>query len=186
MIFKEKNTVRGFTERRAFDKFGNPKKMFQSNFIWKLIKKLFGADWQIPFVTGFWTFNPIVDNLVVTRGKQIIASQINGVTAAPVTAIAIGIGTTAAAATDTALQSEITTNGGARGAATTSNVTTSTTLDTAQWVKTFTFTGDFAVTEEGLLDNNVSGGNLLSHQVFAAYNVVSGDSIAFTHKLQLT
>jgi hypothetical protein len=96
--------------------------------------------------------------------------------------LAIGTGTTAAAAADTALQTEITTSGGGRGAATASQVTTTVSNDTTQLVKTWTFSGTFAVTEEGILDNASSGGSLLAHQVFSAINVVSGDSLQITHK----
>lgn len=162
------------------------KPMFRWNFIGKLINKYFKKDLQWNFITGFWTLNPIVDNLVTTRGKRVIAEQLNGVSTAPVTAIALGTGTNAAVAGDTALQTEITTNGGQRGAATTSNQTTTTTGDTARWIKTFSFTGAFAVTEEGLFDNNTSGGNMLARQVFSAVNVSSGDSLQITHNVQFT
>lgn len=198
--------LKGSTERRLFDsaKYQVVKKaietgiakeevdklmdwaakpMFAGNFLWGLIKKFLNVDLQIPFLFGSWTIKPIRANLVVTRGKQIAAQQLNGGTAAPVTAIAIGTGTVAAAAGDTALGTEITTGGGARGAATVSNQTTTTTLDTARWVKTFTFTASFAVTEEGLLDNNTTGGNLLARQVFSAVNVVNTDTLQITHNV---
>lgn len=162
------------------------KPMFSWNRVGKLINKYLQKDIQIPFITGMWTLDPIVANLVTTRGKRIIAEQLNGVTTAPVTAIAIGTNTTAAAAGNTALGAEITTNGGERGAATTSNATTTTAGDTARWVKTFTFTGSFAVTEEALFDDNSSGGNMLARQVFSAVNVVSGDSLQITHNVQFT
>lgn len=162
------------------------KPMFKGNFIWRFLNKYFGLDLVLPFITGIYTKKAIQDNLVTTKGKEIIAKQLGGTTTAPVTAVAIGTGTTAAAAGDTALQAEITTNGGQRGAATVTNTTTSTTGDTEQWVKSFTFSGPFAVAEEGLLDNNTSGGNLLARQVFSAINVVSGDVLEITHKVQLT
>jgi hypothetical protein len=200
--------VKGWTEKALFDTYlynkaqkaykeghwrvGNRlmqqarKKMFQQNAIWKLVKNLFDIDAKIPFITGYWTYNAIKGNLVTTRGKRIIAEQLGGVSTAPVTAIAIGIGTNAAAAGDTALQSESTTNGTARGAATVTNTTTTTTGDTCQWVKTFTLSGSFAITEEGLFDNNTSGGNMLARQVFSAINVVSTDTLQITHKVQFT
>ena len=90
-----------------------------------------------------------------------------------------GTGTTAAASGDTALQTEV-----ARGAATISRVTTSTTNDTAQYVRVFTAAATQAITEEGLLDNNSSDGNLLAHQVFSAINMVSGGICQFTYKIQ--
>lgn len=160
------------------------KALFQTNVIWSLLYKLFKKDYKIPFITGYFTYKPIKSNLVTTRGKRAAVEQINGVTTAPMTAIAIGIGAVAAAAADTALGSESTTNGTARGAATTSSVTTTTANDTAQWVKTFTLTGTFAITEEGLFDNNASAGNMLARQVFSAINLVSGDSLQITHKVQ--
>lgn len=162
------------------------KPMFKGNFLWKLARKYFNVDLQIPFLFGMWTKKAIRYNLVPTRGKRIVADQIGGTTTTPVTAIAIGIGATAAAAGDTALGSEITTGGGSRGAATVTNTTTTTTGDTEQWVKSFTFSSGFAVTEEGLFDNNTSGGNLLARQVFSAVNVVNTDVLQITHKVQVT
>jgi hypothetical protein len=121
-------------------------------------------------------------NTITSVGKKICADQVGGTTTTPVTAIAIGIGTPSA----TALGSEITTNGGQRGAATVTNTTTTTTGDTEQWAKTFTFTGSFAITEEGLFDNNTSGGKMLASQSFSAVNVISGDTYTVTHKVKFS
>lgn len=170
----------GWTERQLFDKYGNPKPMFADNGLWKFIKKHFGLDLQIPFITGLWTLDPIKGNTITTVGKQIAAQQLGGTTTAPVTAVAIGIGTPSS----TALGSESTTNGSARGAATVTNTVTTTTGDTEQWVKLFSLTGSFAFTEEGLFDNNTSGGNMLASQSYSAVNVVSGDSFQITHKIK--
>jgi len=206
--FTERKPLKGWTERRLFDgkKYEVVKKaielgvvkeeigklldwaakpMFSGNFLWGVAKKIFNVDLQIPVLFGSWTTKAIRANLVTTRGKQIVAQQINGGTTAPVTAIAIGVGAVAAAATDTALGSESTTSGAARGAATVSNQTTTTTLDTARWVKTFTFTGSLAITEEGLFDNNTTGGNMLARQVFSAVNVVNTDTLQITHNVSL-
>jgi hypothetical protein len=98
--------------------------------------------------------------------------------------LAIGTGSQGTPATSTALATEITTNGGARGAATASQVTTSVSNDTTQLVKTWTFTGSFAVTEEGIFDNASSGGSMLAYQTFSAINVVSTDTLQVTHKYQ--
>jgi hypothetical protein len=136
---------------------------------------------RIPFLTGRYVESLQISNLVTNAGKAGVASRINGAgSEAAFTAIAIGIGTTAAAAGDTALESEITTNGGGRGAATASRTTTDVSNDTATLVKTFSFTGSFAVTEAGSLNNTTSGGVLLNRQVFTAVNVVSGDSLQVT------
>lgn len=159
------------------------KPLFQENKLWKVIKKYLNLDLQIPYITGRYTTAPIVSNLVVTRGKQIVSNQIGGITSSPVTAIALGTNTTAPAAANTALGAEITTNGGARGAATVSQQTTTVTGDTCQWIKTFTFTGSLAITEEGLFDNNSSGGNMLARQTFSAINVANTDTLQITHKI---
>src|SRR5258708_3696193 len=97
------------------------KPLFSVNAFWKFLKNRTGKDVVIPFVTGMWTTRALKINTVTTKGKQISAQQFGGTTTAPVTAIAIGIGTGGT----TALNSEITTNGGQRGAATVSNQTTS-------------------------------------------------------------
>lgn len=87
-----------------------------------------------------------------------------------------GTGTTAAAVTDTALQTPW---GGARVAGT---HTSSTNVYTS--VATITFTSSFAITEWGLF-SAASTGTLLDHRVFSAINVVNGDSIAFTYNLTI-
>lgn len=162
------------------------KPIFKNNILWSIFKKLTGKDLKIPFLFGYWTTKPIAHNLVPTRGKEKIVDLIGGSDTTPVSAIAVGTGTTAAAAGDTALQTEITDSGLGRGAATVSNVTTTTTNDTVQFVKSFSVSGTKAVTEEGLLDNNTTGGVLLARQVFSAINVVSGDTLQITHKVQAT
>ena len=164
------------------------KPLFNVNALWKLVKKLTGRDFKIPFLFGMWTNKAlmfgdqpsVVANTVTTLGKKVAAQQFGGTTTAPVTAIAIGIGSPGASA----LGSEITTNGGQRGAATISNQTTSLTGDTEQFIKTFTFTGSFAITEEALFDNNTSGGNMACSQSFSAINVVTTDTLQITHKVQ--
>lgn len=135
---------------------------------------------KIPGLMGMWGNEMNISNLVTNAGKAGAASRLNGAgSEAAFTYIAIGTGTTAAAAGDTTLQTEITTNGGQRAAGTTSRVTTDVTNDTARVVVTFNFTGSFAVTEAGLL-NAASSGVLLNRQVFTAVNVVSGDSLQVT------
>lgn len=146
-----------------------------------LLNHLAAYGLRIPFITGRWVNELHVANLVTNAGKAGVASRINGAgSEAAFTAIAIGTGTTAAAAGDTTLETEITTNGGDRGAATASRTTTDVANDTATLVKTFNFTGSFAVTEAGALNNASSGGVLLNRQVFTAVNVVSGDSLQVT------
>lgn len=165
---------------RLFDGQGRPKKMFKENFIWRFLKKHFELDLAIPFVTGFYTLNVIKRNTVTTVGKALSATQINGVTTAPVTAIALGVGTPSS----TALGSESTTNGGSRGAATCTNTTTTLTNDTATLVKTFTFSGVLVLIEEGLFNNNTSGGVMLASQTFSAVTTANTDQLQVTHNVK--
>ena len=132
------------------------------------------------FLTGRWVTELHRSNLITSAGLAGVASRINGSGAeAAFTYLAIGIGTTAAAVGNTTLESEITTNGGQRAAATASRATTDVANDTARLVLTYTFTGSFAVTEAGAL-NASSNGVLLNRQVFTAVNVVSGDTLQIT------
>lgn len=135
---------------------------------------------QVPFLTGHYTYSMRGANLVTNAGMAGVASRINGAgSEAAFTYIAIGTGTTAAAAGNTTLETEITTGGGARASATASRTTTDVTNDTARLVRTFNFTSTFAVTEAGAL-NAASSGVLLNRQVFTAVNVVNGDSLQVT------
>lgn len=150
-----------------------------------LLNKLAAYGLRIPGITGSYVDELRLANLVTNAGLAGIASRINGDGSEAVfNYIAIGTGTTAAAAGDTTLGTEITTGGGARAAATVSRTTTTATNDTARFVKTFTFTASFAVTEAGVL-NAASSGTLLNRQVFSAVNVVSSDTLQVTVDLAL-
>ncbi len=95
-----------------------------------------------------------------------------------------GIGTTAAAVSDTALQTEsVPTTAGGRTVGTESRTTVTNAADNLQVAGTVTASSTLAVTEAGLLDA-VTAGNMLIHSVFSAVNVVSGDSISFTFGLK--
>lgn len=155
------------------------KKQFADNELWRALKNKYGLDIALPGITGHYTLDAVKGNLVVTTGHAAYAGQISGITTTPFTALAYGTGAVAAAAGDTALGAEV-----ARAAATITRVTTTTTNDTTRWVYTFTAGGTQAITEEGILDNNTSGGILLARQVFAAVNMVLNDTLQFTHSIQ--
>jgi hypothetical protein len=203
-FFKNGAGMKGVVERRLFDTKGliaarqamqagasdeevrilldkAAKPQFANNGLWKLLYKLFNVDVKIPFLTGLWTTRAIRHNTITDVGLKVIADQLGGTTTVPVTAVAIGEGSP----TPTALGSEVTTGGGARGAATVSNTTTDVTGDTEQWIKTFNFSATFAITEEALLDNNTSGGKMLASQSFSAVPVSDGDSLQITHQVQV-
>lgn len=171
------------------DKFGNIKPIFQENRFFRFLLKIGLISPhapKIPFLFGHWALSKNLANLVTSAGKAGVASRINGAGAeAAFTYIAMGTGTTAAAAGDTALQTELATSGLSRANATASRVTTTVTNDTAQLVNTFSVTGTQAVTESGVL-NAASTGTLLARQVFSAINVVNGDSLQVTWKFAVS
>lgn len=168
---------------KVFDKNGIQKKLFNPNRLFAFllnrgfVKPTFP---KIPYLLGNWDDVMNISNLVTNAGAAGVASRINGADSeAAFTYIEVGTGTTAAAATDTALETAITDSGLARAAATASRTTTDVTNDTARLQKTFTVTGTKAVTESGVL-NAATSGVLLARQVFSAVNVVNGDSLQVT------
>jgi len=101
-------------------------------------------------------------NLVVNAGLSRVALLLNGNSATYFRALAVGTGVAAAGYTDTALGTEVT-----RAAATLTNGTY-----TAIFAYTFSFGGDYAITEAGIFDSaTVSGSTMLSRTVFSAKNV---------------
>lgn len=167
------------------DKDGNLKPLFRENKLWRFFKNLLGVDLQIPFLFGNYATSKNVSNLVTNAGKAAVAGLIiaTGHTNA-FDYIAVGTGTTAAALTDTALEAEISDSGLSRVLATLSRVTTDVTNDTSQLTTTFSVSGSKAVTESGVLDSS-STGVLLARQVFSAINVVNGDSLTITWKIDV-
>ena len=121
----------------------------------------------------------VVDNAITTTGLASVAALLVADKAfTGYDYIGVGTGTTAVASADVALQAEV-----GRMATTGTVVTTTSALDTAQFVAQTTFGASFAITEAGVL-NASSSGNLLCRQTFAAINVVSGDSLQITYKVK--
>jgi|TARA_R100001460_G_scaffold19284_1_gene40366 hypothetical protein len=112
-----------------------------------------------------------VDNLVVTAGKGYVASRIKDASATAMSHMAIGSGSTAAAASDTALGSEL---------GRVSLTSTSVSAAVVTYVATFAAgTGTGAVTEAALL-NASSSGTMLCRTVFSVVNKGSADSMTIT------
>lgn len=110
-------------------------------------------------------------NLVVTVGKNFVASRMVGTASAIMSHMAIGSGTTAAAAGDTTLQSELgrvaLTSGTATGAV-------------ATYTATFPAgTGTGAVTEAGIF-NAGTAGTMLCRTVFSVVNKGADDAMSVT------
>jgi len=121
--------------------------------------------------------------MITNAGMAEVAGLIGTDTTGDVTAfdyIAIGTGTTAPSATDTALVSEQ-----QRAAATGTRVTTTVTNETLQLVKdAFSFSGSYAITEVGVF-NASTGGTMLSRSTFSAVNVTANDTLKVTVKIQV-
>ena len=124
----------------------------------------------------------LIKNTITNAGLAQIALLAGDASAVPFTYLALGTGTTAAAATDTALGTETSASGLARAAATVSRVTTTVSNDTLQLLHAFTAGASAAITECGIL-NAATDGTLLGRQVFAAVNVVSSDVLTVTYKV---
>lgn len=118
-------------------------------------------------------------NLVVNSGLSYIISRMKDAATTAMSHIAVGTGTTAASASQTALVTEI-----ARAALTsTTIVTTTVSNDSIQYVATFdpgVATG--AITEAGIL-NAASSGTMLARTVFPVINKGALDTLTITWKV---
>ena len=110
-------------------------------------------------------------NLVVTAGKNFVASRMKDTTKAAMTHMAVGTGTTAAAAANTTLVSETD-----RNALTSTTVTNNEIAYVCTWAA-----GDAtaALTEAGIF-NASSGGDMLCRTVFSVVNKGASDSMTIT------
>lgn len=111
-----------------------------------------------------------VDNLVVTTGKNFVASRMAGTSVSVMSDMSIGTGSTAAAAADTTLGSE-----SARVSL------TSTTVNNNDVVYLATFpantpTSAAAITEAGIFNASTSG-SMLCRTVFSQINKAPADSL---------
>jgi hypothetical protein len=119
-----------------------------------------------------------VENLITTAGRNAIVERLDSspATGQP-THMAIGTGTTAAAAGDTTLETELDRN------ALSSNTASSNVLTmVGNWAAG---DGTGAITEAGVL-NNSSGGTLYSRAVFSVINKGASDTLAITWTYTLT
>jgi len=108
-------------------------------------------------------------NLIVDKGKEIVAKLINGVHTKPFKYIQIGTGTASPTASDTALQSYY-----AEGEATVSYEADF----KCKWAYTFTFNESVSITEAGLFDDSHSASpNMLARQTFSARDMQAGQSL---------
>lgn len=112
-----------------------------------------------------------INNLVVDAGKDYIASRIEGTSDSVMSHMALGTGTTSAAADDTTLETELD-----RNALDSTVVTDNEVAYTATYAA-----GDAtgAITEAGIF-NASSAGSMLCRTVFPVVNKGAGDSMAIS------
>lgn len=130
-----------------------------------------------------------VATVVTNLGKAIFADRVRTSPATYTTSpkfVAAGVGATGATRTalaaDTALSSELAEG---RTSGTESTVTVTNTGDAYQVTGTVTATGTRACDEGGLFDAS-STGHMFASATYNVISLVTGDSIAFTWKVQQT
>ena len=128
------------------------------------------------------TEESLVATVVTYLGYAIITKMLSGGVQAVPDFCAFGTGAGTAAATDTALFTEI---GAGRVTGTPTQQTTTQTNDTFQVVGTLTAGSALAITNAGLFDASTSG-NLFLIGDFAVINLASGDTLTLTAKTQIT
>lgn len=125
--------------------------------------------------------------VLTNKGIEMLMGIFFNAAGTPPVHVGWGTGTTAAAATDTGLQ---TPQNPARASGTKTQQTTNTTNDTYQVVATLTAGGALAITEAGLFNgagtgSPPTGADLYVRGVFTAINLALNDSIQFTIKIVL-
>ena len=118
--------------------------------------------------------------LVTTAGVNLLAADWTNATATLKLAnfVDSGVGVAAAAITDIAMTT-------ATGNARVTGAQTNPSAGTYRTVATLAYTAGAAITEFGLFTATTAG-TMWDHKVFAAINVLAGDSIAFTYSLTVT
>lgn len=129
-----------------------------------------------------------VATVLTNKGKALFADRARatpGTYSNPPRYIGIGTGATGAARTAVAADTALTTEVETRSAGTESTVTTTQTGDTYQSQGTISITGTRAVDESGLFDASTVG-NMITSATLSIINLLSGDSLQLTWKVQIT
>jgi hypothetical protein len=135
---------------------------------------------------GSWVDYGVVDYRVVTTAfvTALATALHTQASAGNLFYHALGVGTTAAATTDTGMGTELTTEytGDVRATGTHTSA-----AGVYESVGTNTIdSGTPAVTEHGVMGANTGASTLIDRHVFSAVNMVSGDSLVSTYQLTLT
>lgn len=120
----------------------------------------------------------VCTKVVTTAGVNYLVDALQGLAASDAFSYhASGTGTTAEAVGQTALVTEV-------ASRTNGTKTEGASANIYRTVGTIAYGGTFAITEHGIF-SAASAGTMLDRSVFAAINVISGDSIEFTYELTL-
>jgi hypothetical protein len=121
-----------------------------------------------------------LDNLVVTTGKNVIASRMAGNTTALMSRMGVGTGSTAALVSDTSLGAAIASGNVVLDSSTASN-------NTITYVATFPAgTGTGAITEAGIFNGYPGVGSMLCRTVFSVVNKGASDVIVITWTVSIS
>ena len=133
-----------------------------------------------------WAFG--VATVLTNKGKALFADRARTSPGTYTTSpkwIGIGTGATGAARTAVAGDTALTTEVETRAVGTESTVTTTQTGDTYQTQGTISITGTRAVDESGMFDA-LTTGNMITSATLSIINLLSGDSLQLTWKVQIT
>ena len=123
---------------------------------------------------------PYSHNVVTSAGKAQIALLASDASAVPFSYIALGTGTTAESASQTALVTEITDTGLARASATVSRTTTTVTNDTMRLTYTWTASGTKTIEEVGVF-NDATTGTMLGRKLTGSKTVNNTEQLTATY-----
>ena len=130
-----------------------------------------------------------VATVLTNKGKAGFAEQVRTTPATYTTPpkwIAVGTGATGAARTAVAADTALTTEVETRAVGAESMVTTTQTGDTYQSLGTVSITDTRAIDESGLFDQLAAGGNMYTSATLNVINLLNGDSLQLTWKVQIT
>lgn len=134
----------------------------------------------------FYAFG--VATVLTNKGKALFADRARtspGTYSTSPKWIGIGTGATGAARTAAAADSALTTEVDTRAVGTESTVTTTQTGDTYQTQGTVSIGGTRAIDESGMFDA-LTTGNMITSATLSIINLLSGDSLQLTWKVQIT
>jgi len=181
MDLSESTQLKGHVTMTIRDKDGNAKSVWQPNKLGFALLHA-GLEIRIPFLTGNYQDTFETDNLIVNDGLT-AAVDSGGVNVFDY--LALGTDSTSPTASDSALGSELSSNGLSRTQGSVSQITTNVSNDTHEVTNTFTYTASSstAVEEVGLFEQ-ASGGTMFARALTGTKTVnTNGETIDVTYEI---